>query len=345
MNRGRRTLAALADRWYGRSPLVTMLRPLSWVYRAAGALRRMFYSAGLLRIARLPVPVIVVGNITVGGTGKTPFVVWLAGLLAREGYTPGIVARGYRGQARHWPQQVRPDADPVVVGDEAVLLARRCACPVAVGPDRVAAAEALLQYHGCDVVISDDGLQHYALGRDIEVVMVDGARRFGNGFCLPAGPLREPVKRLAAADFVVVTGGSALRHEYPLTLHAGTIRNVRRESLAYAPEQFPHRRVHAVAGIGHPARFFRQLKQLDLGLIEHPFPDHHDFSEPDLAFGDGLPVLMTEKDAVKCRRFCHDNCWYLTVDAQPDARLEARLLELLGGLRRDPAHGQEPDRV
>jgi len=343
MKRDYATLAALADRWYSRNPLATTLRPLSWLYRLLIAARRGAYGLGLYHIARLAVPVIVVGNITVGGTGKTPFVIWLAALLAREGYAPGIVARGYRGQARHWPQQVRPDADPVMVGDEALVLARRCACPVAVGPDRVVAAEALLRYHRCDIIISDDGLQHHALGRDIEIVMVDGVRRFGNGYCLPAGPLREPVKRLEAADFVVVTGGAALRHEYPMTLHATAIRNVRHDSQAYAPGQFPHRRVHAVAGIGHPARFFRQLKQLDFGLVEHAFADHHDFSPADLAFADDLPVVMTEKDAVKCRRFCHDNCWYLAVDARPDERLEARLLAKIRELRRESARGPEPD--
>lgn len=343
MTREYATLAALADHWYSRSLLTTALRPLSWLYRLLIAARRGAYSLGLRRITRLPAPVIVVGNITVGGTGKTPFVIWLAGLLAREGYMPGIVARGYRGQARHWPQQVRPDADPVMVGDEALVLARRCACPVAVGPDRAAAAEALLHYHRCDIIISDDGLQHYALGRDIEIVMIDGVRRFGNGYCLPAGPLREPVKRLEAADFVVVTGGAVLRHEYPMALHATAIRNVRHDSQAYAPDHFPHRRVHAVAGIGHPARFFRQLKQLDFSLVEHAFADHHGFSAADLTFGDDLPVVMTEKDAVKCRRFCHDNCWYLAVDARPDERLETRLLAKIRELRREPARGPEPD--
>jgi tetraacyldisaccharide 4'-kinase len=337
MKKDHRIMAALAECWYSRNPVASLLRPLSWIYRLLIALRHACYSLGLRRIERLRVPVIVIGNITVGGTGKTPCVVWLAGLLAREGYAPGIIARGYRGQARHWPQQVRPDADPVMVGDEALVLARRCACPVAVGPDRVAAATALLEYHKCDVILSDDGLQHYALGRDIEIVMVDGVRRFGNGYCLPAGPLREPVKRLEAADFVVVTGGAALRHEYPMTLQATAIRNVRRESLSYPPHRFPHKQVHAVAGIGHPARFFRQLKQLDFGVIEHAYPDHHAFVAEDVVFGDDLPVLMTEKDAVKCRRFCHDNCWYLAVDARPDERLEARLLAMMEELRRDPA--------
>ncbi|MBK9130958.1 MAG: tetraacyldisaccharide 4'-kinase [Gammaproteobacteria bacterium] len=330
----RRTVTdLLLESWYGKSPLATLLRPLSWIYRLLIVLRRGMYVLGLRRVTRLRVPVIVVGNITVGGTGKTPFVIWLAGLLVREGWRPGIIARGYRGQARHWPQQVRPDADPAIVGDEPVLLSRRCACPVAVGPDRVAAAEALLHYHGCDIVISDDGLQHYALGRDIEVVMVDGVRRFGNGYCLPAGPLREPPGRLARVDFTVVTGGAALRHEYPMTLQASAVRNVRRDSLAYAPDKFPYRQFHAVAGIGHPARFFRQLKQLDFGFTEHAFPDHHEFTAADLAFGDDLPVMMTEKDAVKCRRFCHDNCWYLAVDARLDERLEARLLAMVRGLR------------
>ena len=165
-------------------------------------MQRAAYAFGMLRVTRFNVPVVVVGNVTVGGTGKTPLVIWLANRLRQEGYSPGIVARGYRGAARHWPQQVRPDSDPFAVGDEAVVLARRCRCPVSVGPDRVAAVDALLQYHDCDVIISDDGLQHYALGRDVEIVVVDGVRRFGNGYCLPAGPLREPAKRVRSADFV-----------------------------------------------------------------------------------------------------------------------------------------------
>ncbi len=330
---------ALTDSWYGASGLTIGLAPLSWLYRGAVGLRRLAYGGGLLASRHVGVPVIVVGNITVGGTGKTPLVIWLVELLKREGFAPGVVSRGYRGRARHWPQQVRPDSDPLMVGDEPVVIARRTRCPVAVGPSRVAAAEALLEYNDVDVIVSDDGLQHYALARDIEIAVIDGVRRFGNGWCLPAGPLREPVSRLEKADFLVVNGGSALRREFPMTLRAGDLRNVRHEERRCAVENFAERRVHAVAGIGHPDRFFRQLKQLGFTVIEHAFPDHHAFSAQDIDFGDDLPVVMTEKDAVKCRRFCGENCWYLPVDAHPHERLESRLLTTLRGLRAEARHG------
>ena len=322
-------MRAITDGWYDARGLTVLLRPLSWLYRGAVALRYAGYRTGALRRHRIAVPVIIVGNITVGGTGKTPLVIWLVELLRGEGYRPGVVSRGYRGRATRWPQQVRPDSDPAMVGDEPVVIARRARCPVAVGPDRVAAAEALLRYNDVDVVVSDDGLQHYALERDIEIVVIDGVRRFGNRYCLPAGPLREPVSRLERADFLVVNGGTALRGEFPLTMQAGELRNVRRDGVAHAPESFPSRHVHAMAGVGHPERFFRQLRQLGFTLVEHPFPDHHAYTASDLAFGDGLPIVMTEKDAVKCRRFCGEDCWYLTIAASPHERLAARVLGAL----------------
>lgn len=332
-------MKALTDGWYSASGLTVLLRPLSWLYRGIVMLRYAAYRTGLLRRRQVAVPVIIVGNITVGGTGKTPLVIWLVELLRREGYRPGVVSRGYRGRARHWPQQVRPDSDPDMVGDEPVVISRRTQCPVAVGPDRVAAAEALLRYNDVDVVISDDGLQHYALERDIEIVVIDGVRRFGNRLCLPAGPLREPVSRLARADFLVVNGGSALRGEFPMSMQPGRLRSVRNSDVALEPENFPGKHVHAVAGIGNPDRFFRQLRQLGFTLIEHPFPDHHAFRAQDLVFGDDLPVIMTEKDAVKCRRFCGDNCWYLPIEANPHERLASRVLGVLREAGRRRAAG------
>jgi tetraacyldisaccharide 4'-kinase len=325
----------LTDGWYSANGLSVALRPLSWIYRGVTALRRAAYRIGVLPSRRVGVPVIVVGNITVGGTGKTPLVIWLVELLKREGYRPGIVSRGYGGQARNWPQQVRPDSDPIMVGDEPVVIARRTQCPMAVAPSRVAAAEALLEYNKVDVIVADDGLQHYALARDIEIAVVDGVRRFGNGWCLPAGPLREPVSRLDRVDFVVVNGGTSMRREFPMAIEAGDLRNVRRDGLTHALARFPERRVHAVAGIGNPDRFFRQLKQLGFSVIEHPFPDHHEYAAADIAFNDELPVVMTEKDAVKCRRFCGENCWYLPISAQLHERLEARLLGMMRSLRSD----------
>jgi tetraacyldisaccharide 4'-kinase len=314
--------------WYDNNWLAYILTPLSWVFCALVKLRRALYRMNWLHVRHMPVPVIVVGNVSVGGTGKTPLVAALAGLLRKAGYSPGIVSRGYRGNARQWPQQVRADSDPAVVGDEAVMLARMTRCPIAVGPDRVAAAEALLEYSECNVILADDGLQHYALGRDIEIAVVDGERRFGNGHCLPAGPLREPASRLTEADFVVVNGGHRQRLEYPMKLTARTARKVTGER-EVPLEEFKGRRVHAVAGIGHPGRFFRLLRRHGIEIIEHPFPDHHAFVTADLDFADGLPVLMTEKDAVKCAHFAAANQWYVPVTAETDSNLALRLLKLL----------------
>jgi tetraacyldisaccharide 4'-kinase len=301
--------------WYARSPWLVLLTPFSLLFRMLVALRRFAYRRGLLRSYKLPVPVIIVGNITVGGSGKTPLVAWLADYLREKGYRPGIVARGYGGNASSWPQQVRRDSDPAIVGDEAVLLAAMTGCPMAVAPDRFAAATALVKYHDCDVVIADDGLQHYALQRDIEIIVIDGVRRFGAGFMLPAGPLREPVSRLREADLVVVNGLGGGR-EYPMKLKSHTLRNLLDDSRTCQPDEFRQRRVHAVAGIGNPERFFQALRQV-LGNVEtHAFPDHHHFTRQDIAFDDAAPVLMTAKDAVKCRRFATGNEWYMPVTAE-----------------------------
>ncbi|MGB5718018.1 MAG: tetraacyldisaccharide 4'-kinase, partial [Gammaproteobacteria bacterium] len=211
--------------WYTRTPWLVVLTPLSLVYRVIVSLRRAAYKIDLLRSTRVPVPVIVVGNITVGGTGKTPLVVWLAEYLRGKGYKPGIISRGYGGTASNWPQQVRPDSDPGAVGDEAVLLAAKTGCPMSVAPDRVAAARALVEHGECDILLSDDGLQHYALQRDIEIAVVDGVRRFGSGFMIPAGPLREPVSRLQAVDLVVVNGLGG-DGEHPMSLTQGDAHNL-----------------------------------------------------------------------------------------------------------------------
>ncbi len=323
----------LDEQWYRPGLLPLVLLPVAGLYCLVVAARRRAYRMGLLARHRLSVPVIIVGNITVGGTGKTPLVVWLAQLLAQAGYRPGLVARGYRGRARHWPQQVRPDSDPQVVGDEAVLLARRCRCPMAVGPDRVAAARALLEHSDCDVILSDDGLQHYALERDIEIAVVDGVRRFGNGHCLPAGPLREPRGRLAQVD-LLVSNGPGLGMEHPMTMRLGAARALDDPERERPLTEFRGRRVHAVAGIGNPQRFFSALRGLGIEVEPHPFPDHHDFSAADLEFPDQAPVLMTEKDAVKCVRFAAPDRWYVPASAAPDERLGPEILALLERVER-----------
>ncbi len=318
----------LEEHWYRPGLVPLLLLPLAGLYCLAVLLRRGAYRMGLLASYRLPVPVVIVGNITVGGTGKTPLVIWLAELLRQAGYRPGLVARGYRGRARNWPQQVRPDSDPQVVGDEAVLLARRCRCPMAVGPDRVAAARALLEHSDCDVILSDDGLQHYALERDVEIAVIDGVRRFGNGHCLPAGPLREPRRRLAQVD-LLVSNGPGLRLEYPMKMRLSAARRLGDPQVEQPLEQFRGRRVHAVAGTGNPQRFFSALHGIGIEVEPHPFPDHHEFGARDFDFGDGAPILMTEKDAVKCAQFGAVDRWYVPASAVPDERLGARILALL----------------
>lgn len=314
--------------WYARSPWLVLLTPLSLLFRMLVAMRRLAYRHGLLRSHKLPVPVIIVGNITVGGSGKTPLVAWLVDYLRGKGYHPGIVARGYGGKASSWPQQVRQDSDPAIVGDEAVLLAVLTGCPMAVGPNRFAAASALVKYNDCDVIVADDGLQHYALQRDIEIAVIDGVRRFGTGFMLPAGPLREPVSRLGETDLVVVNGLGG-GGEHPMRLKRGVLRNLLDEKRTCKLETFRQQRVHAVAGIGNPERFFQALRET-LGKVEtHAFPDHHLFTEQDIRFNDDAPVLMTAKDAVKCRRFATGKEWYLPVAAEMSGDFCTRLDVLL----------------
>lgn len=316
--------------WYARSPWLVLLTPLSLLYRLFVWLRRTAYRTGILTGYRLETPVIVVGNLTVGGTGKTPLVSWLAGYLRQQGFRPGIVARGYGGKANSWPQQVRPDSDPGVVGDEAVMLANVTACPMAVAPDRVAAARELLDHSDCDVIISDDGLQHYALLRDIEIAVIDGVRRFGVGFLLPAGPLREPLQRLRDVDLVVVNG-LAGAGEYPMRLLTGKARRLGDPKQQRELEDFRGRSVHAVAGIGNPTRFFQSLEQHGMRVQGHAFPDHHRFRAEDIRFRDDRPVLMTEKDAVKCRQYASGREWVVPVRVEMTEEFRHRLDALLAG--------------
>lgn len=303
--------------WYGRHPASFALAPIGWLYRGIAAARKLAYTSGLLSTYQAEVPVVVVGNITVGGTGKTPLVIWLVEYFRALGYNPGVVARGYRGRAKRWPQQVRPDSDPVVVGDEPIVIARRTGCPVAVGPRRGEAVEALLEYADCDIVISDDGLQHYGLARSYEIAVLDGVRRLGNGLCLPAGPLREPAERLESVD-LIVTNGIAGRGEFSMKYSADRAINVAsRESVELS--KLPIKQVHGIAGIGNPDRFFSMLRAKGFRVTPHRFRDHALYSKSDLDFGDERPILMTEKDAIKCEHFGLNRCWYVPVNAElPD---------------------------
>ncbi len=311
--------------WAARGPWSRVLWPAGALYCAVATLRRGLYASGLLRTRTLAVPVVVVGNVTVGGTGKTPFVLWLCERLAAEGRRPGIVLRGYGGRNRG-VLPVGPAADPGLAGDEAVLLARHARGPVVASRDRVAGAQALVD-QGCDVVIADDGLQHYRLGRTVEIGVLDGVRRFGNGLCLPAGPLRERERRWEGLDFRV-TQGRAAAGEWSMGLlgeYARAVGGDVQEPLSAL------RRVHAVAGIGHPQRFFRALEGFGIDVIPHPFADHHRYSEKDLMFAGDEPVVMTEKDAVKCERFARPGLWYVPVRAVLDDELARRIIARLRG--------------
>jgi len=317
----------LQQAWYERNGLTQFLRPFSWVFLAVATLRRWLYRHSVVKSVRLSVPVIIVGNITVGGTGKTPLVIWIANYLKNAGYKPGIISRGYGGKARNWPQQVRPDADPVMVGDEALVVSRRTGCPMAVGPDRVADSQALLKYAKIDVIISDDGLQHYSLERTVEIAVIDGIRRFGNGFCLPAGPLRELPSRLNDVD-CRITNGVAAQGEIAMRYHAEKAINLvsKEERLI---SDFKNQPVNAIAGIGNPDRFFNFIRSNGLRINTRAYADHHLFSEEDIAFPDSEILFMTEKDAVKCQRFARDNWWYIPVEAQLPDDFGVHLIHLL----------------
>ena len=316
-------MARFDDIWYGHSALVWPLLPLSALYCVVAGIRRQLYRSGLKAVHKLDVPVIVVGNITVGGTGKTPLVTWLVRFLRAQGYSPGLVARGYGGNATQWPQAVTRDSDPEQVGDEPVCLVRACDCPMLVGPDRVAAARALLAAHNCDVIVSDDGLQHYALARDVEIAVIDGARRFGNGWCLPAGPLRESKTRLAQVD-LLVGNGAAQAGEYAMQVQAhGATHLLSGEQRSL--DSFRDAPVHAVAGIGHPERFFAGLRALGLTLETQALPDHHAYRGTEVTVTD-KPVLMTEKDAVKWRPHARDNDWSVGTRIELPAAFGEQLL-------------------
>jgi tetraacyldisaccharide 4'-kinase len=311
----------LTGLWYAPAR-PSLLQPLGWLYGALMRARRGLYGAGLLRSVRLAVPVIVVGNLTVGGTGKTPLTLWLADALKGRGRTVGIVSRGY-GRNDSRAQAVTAASDWRSVGDEPLLLARRSGCATVVAQDRAAGAAELVAA-GADVVVADDGLQHLRLARDCEILVVDGARGFGNARVLPAGPLRESLAQLTRADLIIVNGaaehpslaGLPAERTLNMQLAMGDAVRVDGQGAARPLRDLAGERVHAVAGIGNPSRFFRALRAQGIEPIEHPFPDHHPFSAQDFDFGDATAVLMTEKDAVKCVHFADARLWYVPVTAQ-----------------------------
>ncbi len=319
--------AALQRLWYERSLPATLcaviLLPMSWIFVFISAARRGLFRVGVFNSERVSKPVIVVGNISVGGTGKTPLVIWLTQALRERGFVPGVITRGYGGSSKSWPCDVAPDSDAVIVGDEAVLLSERTGAIVVAGPNRVRAAQRAIE-RGATVIISDDGLQHYRLARDFEIVVVDAARRFGNGFRLPAGPLRESPRRLATVDAVVSNlrdeqsyAAGDFGHRLEIFMHtrlsdARALVSDEHRSL----QAFASQRVHAIAGIGNPQAFFQALRAQGLQLDARALNDHASLSAADLSFQDDAPIVMTEKDAVKCHAFADARCWAVALEVE-----------------------------
>jgi tetraacyldisaccharide 4'-kinase len=322
--------------WYGTERPLWLL-PFSFFYGAVIALRNLLYRIGLRHRVRIAAPVVVVGNLTVGGTGKTPLVAWLSTKMAATGMKVAIVSRGYGGRARG-VQRVTLHSRPSEVGDEPLLLARRSQATVFIGRDRVAAAKAAVA-DKADLILCDDGLQHLALKRDCEIVVIDGQRGFGNGCRLPRGPLRESTGRLRRVNAVVVNGnltrpGFALpkfvsKTAFAMKLRPGDARPVSGGGSLRSLSSFRGGGVHAVAAIGNPQRFFDMLREAGLTVYEHPFPDHHPFKSGDLNFGDSMPILMTEKDAVKCAAFADERCWYVPVTAEFTENETRELVDLV----------------
>ena len=326
--------AATPSYWYDGGKAPAWARALVPVYRAVVGIRRVAYRRGWLKRHRVPAPVIVVGNITAGGTGKTPLTIALVEKLKQAGWKPGVASRGYGREQANTARWVEAATPATLAGDEPLLISHKTGVPVRVDADRVAAAKALIEA-GCDVVVCDDGLQHYRLARDIEIEVVDAKRRYGNGLLIPAGPLREPVKRAQDCDFRVLNLGQGdvadaapAFGEWPMRLDITTavpLKGGRERPL----QAFAGQRVHGVAGIAHPARFFAMLKARSIGVVPHAFADHHQFQASDLAFGSELPILMTEKDAVKCRSFASSWCYAVPLQAELPAAFWIALLDRL----------------
>lgn len=332
---------AFADRllaaWYAGHPALALLRPLEALYRRVVMRKRARFLSGESASYRAPVPVIVVGNITVGGTGKTPMILWLIEHCRQQGLKVGVVSRGYGAQPPQLPWRVQAGQRAEQAGDEPLLIVQRTGVPLMIDPNRSRAVQALLTSEPLDLILCDDGMQHYRLARDLELVLIDAARGLGNGRCLPAGPLREPAERLRGADAVLFNGAGEDRVDgFGFRLQPSVLVNLR-SGERRALDHFPAgQRLHAVAGIGNPQRFFNTLLGLNWQPVPHPFADHAQFSAERLAFSPPLPLVMTEKDAVKCRAFAADDWWYLAVEAQPTPAFSAWFDNQLQRLLRKP---------
>jgi tetraacyldisaccharide 4'-kinase len=313
---------ALSDRlltaWYRGHPALALLRPLECLYRWVVRRKRERFLAGEGSIYRAPVPVLVVGNITVGGTGKTPLILWLIEHCRAQGLRVGVVSRGYGARPPQLPWRVRAQQSAEQAGDEPLLIVQRTGVPLMIDPDRSRAVAALLDAEPLDLILTDDGMQHYRLARDLELLLIDAARGLGNGRCLPAGPLREPAERLQSVDAVLYNGAAVDRDSgFGFTLQPAALVNVRSGERRGLELFAAGQAVHAVAGIGNPQRFFNTLEALHWRPVVHAFADHAQYSAQALNFTPDLPLIMTEKDAVKCRTFAADDWWYLAVDALP----------------------------
>lgn len=319
--------------WYQkRSFYAYLLSPFSLLYRLVIWCRYQCYRLGLKKGWYFPVPIIIVGNITVGGTGKTPLVIWLANWLKTQGFQPGIVSRGYRSKKNKKPVLVNRNLAIDDVGDEALLLHERTECPVVIARERPKAVKSLIEHSHCNIIISDDGLQHLALARDIEIVVMDGSRQMGNGYCLPAGPLREPINRLNQVDYLVVNNPIEKNMEYFFRTQIKTIYQIKHPDIKVSISEFSGKTVHALAGIGNPNKFFKTLTDQGIEVITHAFPDHHHYQRSDIYFSDQLPILMTEKDAVKCRDWVDERHWCVAIDIDVSVTLLAAIKSQLAQL-------------
>jgi tetraacyldisaccharide 4'-kinase len=322
-------MKSLEHYWYQSNVIallvVCLLLPLSGLYCLVAIIRRKLYQLNIKKSFSAQVPVIVIGNIVVGGSGKTPLLISLCDYVSSKGFKPGVVSRGYGGSVTSI-KQVSSDDKAEQVGDEPLMISQRTNVPVVVGADRVSAINYLLANNQCDIVFSDDGLQHYRMRRDLDIAVIDAERKFGNGFCLPAGPLREPVSRLKEVDLVVYNGGNINNQaEYSYRLQIAGLKPLNGEHSRALSSFTTNMTIHAVAGIGHPARFFNQLTNSGLNIIEHAFQDHHQYQQHDFSGWHTDCIIMTEKDAVKCRHLTLPDAWIVVVDAEWSDALEAQL--------------------
>ncbi len=319
--------------WYENNVLQYLLFPLSLIYRTLISIRRFLYKKNIFKTHKFNIPLIIVGNITVGGTGKTPLVIALVKALQKNGFHPGVISRGYGGKSKIWPVFVDKNSDPVLVGDEAILIAKNTGVPVVVGPKRVESVVLLTKQRDAriNVIVSDDGLQHYALDRTIEIAVIDSTRGFGNGFCLPAGPLREPISRLKFVDFIVVNGkeilDAATHTHTTMQFVIDDIINIIDDNKKITPSELKHKKIMVIAGIGNPDRFFESLRALDLSFETSVFPDHYFFQQKDFESLTADIILMTEKDAVKCGTFCDDRFYRVRGHADLEANFVEKLIK------------------